>query len=140
MIEEKDRLVQEYYHNLMSQTRQGKGGVHPIVLMVDTAPTSGKVDIKGLNSSYENLFKYIFLVYTPLTIEIGRRQIEATMPLWLQTEICYSDADRTILDELRKCASSSSRKMELQSGIEPLKSAVDDITGKLAVVQDYVQV
>jgi len=124
MIEEKDRLVQEYYHNLMSQTRQGKGGVHPIVLMVDTAPTSGKVDIK---------------VYTPLTIEIGRRQIEATMPLWLQTEICYSDADRTILDELRKCASSSSRKMELQSGIEPLKSAVDDITGKLAVVQDYVQ-
>lgn len=30
--------------------------------------------------------------------------------------------------------------MELQSGIEPLKSAVDDITGKLAVVQDYVQV
>jgi len=124
VIEEKDRLVQEYYHNLMSQTRQGKGGVHPIVLMVDTAPTSGKVDIK---------------VYTPLTIEIGRRQIEATMPLWLQTEICYSDADRTILDELRKCASSSSRKMELQSGIEPLKSAVDDITGKLAVVQDYVQ-
>ena len=48
MIEEKDRLVQEYYHNLMSQTRQGKGGVHPIVLMVDTAPTSGKVDIKGI--------------------------------------------------------------------------------------------
>ena len=49
VIEEKDRLVQEYYHNLMSQTRQGKGGVHPIVLMVDTAPTSGKVDIKGFN-------------------------------------------------------------------------------------------
>ena len=47
VIEEKDRLVQEYYHSLMSQSRQGKGGVHPIVLMVDTAPTNGKVDIKG---------------------------------------------------------------------------------------------
>ena len=56
MIEEKDRLVQEYYHNLMSQTRQGKGGVHPIVLMVDTAPTSGKVDIKGFIQLYHNSY------------------------------------------------------------------------------------
>ena len=61
VIEEKDRLVQEYYHNLMSQTRQGKGGVHPIVLMVDTAPTSGKVDIKGFLPIYENCFENIFL-------------------------------------------------------------------------------
>ena len=99
-----------------------------------------KLISKVFYQSIKIVFENIFLVYTPLTIEIGRRQIEATMPLWLQTEICYSDADRTILDELRKCASSSSRKMELQSGIEPLKSAVDDITGKLAVVQDYVQV
>ena len=28
-------------------TRSGKGGVHPVVLMVDTAPTNGKIDIKG---------------------------------------------------------------------------------------------
>ena len=59
VIEEKDRLVQEYYHNLMSQTRQGKGGVHPIVLMVDTAPTSGKVDIKGITEIKNIVIKYI---------------------------------------------------------------------------------
>ena len=48
-----------------------------------------------------------------MTIEIGSRQgdrLEGTLPLWLQTEIVYSDADRTILDELRKCAHASSRR------------------------------
>ena len=60
VIEEKDRLVQEYYHNLMSQTRQGKGGVHPIVLMVDTAPTSGKVDIKGF---FYQFMKIVLKIY-----------------------------------------------------------------------------
>jgi len=123
LIEEKDRLVQEYYHSLMS-SRQGKGGTHPVVLMVDTAPTNGKVDIK---------------VYTPLTLEIGKRQVEATLPLWLQTEICYSDADRTILHELRKCATSQTRRLELQSGIEPLKQSIDELTNQLAVIQDYVK-
>lgn len=126
VIEEKDRLVQDYYHQLMS-SRQAKGGVHPIVLMVDTAPTNGKVDIK---------------VYTPLTLEIGKREtnkLEATLPLWLQTEICYSDADRTILDELRKCAVAPTRQLTIQSGIDPLKESVDEITCQLAVLQEYVQ-
>jgi len=122
LIEEKDRLVHQYYHSLMS-TRSGKGGVHPVVLMVDTAPTNGKIDIK---------------VYTPLTMEIGKREVEATLPLWLQTEMCYSDADRTILDELRKCAQAQTRKLEIQSGIEPLKQSIDQITEQLAVVQEYV--
>jgi hypothetical protein len=126
VIEEKDRLVQDYYHQLMS-SRQAKGGVHPIVLMVDTAPTNGKVDIK---------------VYTPLTLEVGKREtnkLEATLPLWLQTEICYSDADRTILDELRKCAVAPTRQLTIQSGIDPLKESVDEITCQLAVLQEYVQ-
>merc|ERR1711935_1299276 len=121
LIEEKDRLVHQYYHSLMS-TRSGKGGVHPVVLMVDTAPANGKIDIK---------------VYTPLTMEIGKREVEATLPLWLQTEMCYSDADRTILDELRKCAQSQTRKLEIQSGIEPLKQSIDQITEQLSVVQEY---
>jgi len=122
-IEDKDKLVHDYYHRLMSQTRQGKGGIHPVVLKVDTLPTTGKVDIK---------------VYTPLTVTIGKRNVEGTMPLWLQTEILYSDADRTILDELRKCAQNPLRKLVIPSGIEPLKSAVDDLISQLKVVQDYV--
>ena len=64
VIEEKDRLVQEYYHNLMSQTRQGKGGVHPIVLMVDTAPTSGKVDIKGITEIKTLLLNILNSLYS----------------------------------------------------------------------------
>ena len=47
----------DYYARLMSTARQGKGGVHPIVLMVDTAPTNGKIDIK---------------VYTLLKTKIGK--------------------------------------------------------------------
>ena len=124
-IEDKDKLVHDYYHRLMSQTRQGKGGIHPVVLKVDTLPTTGKVDIK---------------VYTPLTVTIGKRNVEGTMPLWLQTEILYSDADRTILDELRKCAQHPHRKLVIPSGIEPLKTAVDDLISQLKVVQDYVNV
>lgn len=62
------------------------------------------------------------------------------MPLWLQTEIMYSDADRTILDELRKCSSSSSRKLTLPTGIDPLKSSVDSIIDNLKVIQEYVNV
>ena len=62
----------------MSQTRPAKGGIHPVVLKVDTTPVTGKVDIK---------------VYTPLTVNIGKRCVEGTMPLWLQTEVIYSDAD-----------------------------------------------
>ena len=34
-------------------TRSGKGGVHPVVLMVDTAPTNGTIDIKGQTSYIE---------------------------------------------------------------------------------------
>jgi hypothetical protein len=80
-------------------------------------------------------------VYTPLTLEVGKREtkLEATLPLWLQTEICYSDADRTILDELRKCAVAPTRKLDIQSGIEPLKQSVDEITAQLTVLQEYVQ-
>ena len=73
-------------------------------------------------------------------MEIGKREVEATLPLWLQTEMCYSDADRTILDELRKCAQAQTRKLEIQSGIEPLKQSIDQITEQLAVVQEYVTV
>ena len=54
--------------------------------------------------------------------------------------MCYSDADRTILDELRKCAQSQTRKLEIQSGIEPLKQSIDQITEQLSVVQEYVTV
>ena len=81
-------------------------------------------------------------MYTPLTLEVGKREtkLEATLPLWLQTEICYSDADRTILDELRKCAVAPTRKLDIQSGIEPLKQSVDEITAQLTVLQEYVQV
>ena len=78
-IEDKDKLVHDYYHKLMSQTRPAKGGIHPVVLKVDTTPVTGKVDIK---------------VYTPLTVNIGKRCVEGTIPLWLQTEVIYSDADR----------------------------------------------
>ena len=124
-IEDKDKLVHDYYHKLMSQSRQGKGGIHPVVLKVDTLPTTGKVDIK---------------VYTPLTVTIGKRNVEGTMPLWLQTEILYSDADRTILDELRKCAQHPQRKLVIPSGIEPLKTAVEDLVSQLRIVQDYVNV
>ena len=70
--------MHDYYHKLMSQTRPAKGGIHPVVLKVDTTPVTGKVDIK---------------VYTPLTVNIGKRCVEGTMPLWLQTEVIYSDAD-----------------------------------------------
>ena len=56
VIEEKDRLVHQYYHSLMS-TRSGKGGVHPVVLMVDTAPANGKIDIKGEKSSLRQFIK-----------------------------------------------------------------------------------
>ena len=73
-------------------------------------------------------------------MEIGKREVEATLPLWLQTEMCYSDADRTILDELRKCAQAQTRKLEIESGIEPLKQSIDQITEQLAVVQEYVTV
>ena len=159
-------------------TRSGKGGVHPVVLMVDTAPANGKIDIKGQSCSNKVksinyvlwglffrimpkmisnhpsyiiiilytaalIFKVVIkliLVYTPLTMEIGKREVEATLPLWLQTEMCYSDADRTILDELRKCAQAQTRKLEIESGIEPLKQSIDQITEQLAVVQEYVTV
>ena len=86
------------------------------------------------------MLKKLTLVYTPLTMEIGKREVEATLPLWLQTEMCYSDADRTILDELRKCAQAQTRKLEIESGIEPLKQSIDQITEQLAVVQEYVTV
>ena len=82
----------------------------------------------------------MYLVYTPLTLDVGKRQVEATLPLWLQTEICYSDADRTILDELRKCAIEPTRKLQIESGIEPLKRSVEEIIEQLAVLQSYVQV
>ena len=62
------------------------------------------------------------------------------MPLWIKTEIMYSDADRTILDELRKCSNSTSRKLTLPTGIDPLKSAVDGIIDNMKVIQDYVNV
>ena len=78
-----------------------------------------------------------------MTLEVGKREtnkLEATLPLWLQTEICYSDADRTILDELRKCAVAPTRQLTIQSGIDPLKESVDEITCQLAVLQEYVQV
>ena len=55
VIEEKDRLVHQYYHSLMS-SRSGKGGVHPVVLMVDTAPSNGKIDIKG--KSFSRLYQF----------------------------------------------------------------------------------
>jgi len=122
-IEDKDKLVHDYYHKLMSQTRPAKGGIHPVVLKVDTTPVTGKVDIK---------------VYTPLTVNIGKRCVEGTMPLWLQTEVIYSDADRTILDQLRKCTDNPHRKLTIPQGIDPLKTAVEDIIAQLKVVQEYV--
>ena len=68
------------------------------------------------------------------------RNVEGTMPLWLQTKILYSPADRTILDELRKCAQHPQRKLVIPSGIEPLKASVDDLIVQLRIVQDYVSV
>lgn len=56
-IDNNDMTFMDYYARLMSTVRQGKGGVHPIVLMVDTAPTNGKIDIK---------------VYTLLKTKIGK--------------------------------------------------------------------
>ena len=109
----------------MSQTRPAKGGIHPVVLKVDTTPVTGKVDIK---------------VYTPLTVNIGKRCVEGTIPLWLQTEVIYSDADRTILDQLRKCTDNPNRKLTIPQGIDPLKTAVEDIISQLKVVQEYVNV
>ena len=70
-------MVHDYYHRLMSQTRQGKGGIHPVVLKVDTLPTTGKVDIK---------------VYTPLTVTIGKRNVEGMMLKIFQSEVLERNA------------------------------------------------
>lgn len=68
-IDNNDMTFMDYYARLMSTVRQGKGGVHPIVLMVDTAPTNGKIDIK---------------VYTLLKTKIGKvRHVTISLSLLL---------------------------------------------------------
>jgi hypothetical protein len=127
-IEGKDKLVNDYYREIMGQNRQGgKGGTHPIVLMMDTMPSSLKIDLK---------------CYTPLTVEIGKRKVVAFMPLWLQTEIQYSDADRTIIDDLKKAArpeSWSNRGVTIPTGIAPLTQTCDTLIDQLSVIQKYVE-
>ena len=47
---------------------------------------------------------------------------------------------RTILDQLRKCTDNPNRKLTIPQGIDPLKTAVEDIISQLKVVQEYVNV
>merc|ERR1739848_739983 len=61
------------------------------------------------------------------------------MPLWLQTEIVYSDADRTIIDVLRGVSKNSQRRTTIQTGILPLKNTVKTLIEQMDVILQYVE-